>query len=381
VLLVGVEPPWPAHHGGRLRTARVAEGLGRELDVLVAFPDHGPRAEDPPVPCRPLSWAPRSALRSRISGRPHLGGHYLRPTIDQLVRLAEQFRPDAIYWSHSYLAAWAPRPWRSRLQVVEFANLEGRRLRTLIPAAAGLQRAARTVEAAKAWIWEPRVARAASLCVALSEPDRAALAAWGGRAVLAGNGVDEVAYEPSPPDGYALAMASYDYQPNVLAVRALVRDVWPLVRGALPAARLIVAGRGSEALRAELTAVDGVSVLGTVPEVTAAYAGAAVALAPARTGGGSQLKLTEALSRGRCLVASPFAAGGLPEPLRDCDAYRVKDGPDQYAEAIVEAMSRVEERHRRERSGWQQCQPLRWSRTADTLITAITGLTARSVAP
>ena len=74
VLMVSVEPPWPAEHGGRLRTARVAEGLGRALDVLVAFPDHGPQASDPPVPCEPLPFTEVSAARSRLSARPHLGG-------------------------------------------------------------------------------------------------------------------------------------------------------------------------------------------------------------------------------------------------------------------------------------------------------------------
>lgn len=171
-------------------------------------------------------------------------------------------------------------------------------------------------------------------------------------------------------------MASYDYEPNVIATRGLVRDVWPVVRRVMPGARLVVAGRGSEALRDEFEAVDGVTVAGTVDDVSEVYAAAAVALAPATTGGGSQLKLTESLSRGRCVVLSAFAANGLPGPLRDTDGYRVAADARQFADAIAEALGDVAARHGRERSGWQQAQPLGWSHTVRPLTDAINGLTA-----
>jgi glycosyltransferase involved in cell wall biosynthesis len=144
----------------------------------------------------------------------------------------------------------------------------------------------------------------------------------------------------------------------------------------MPGARLVVAGRASEALRDEFEAVDGVTVAGTVDDVSEVYAGAAVALAPATSGGGSQLKLTESLSRGRCLVVSPFAAGGLPGPLRDTDGYRVAADARQFAEAIADALGDVAARHGRERSGWQRSQPLGWSQAVRPLLAAIGHLTA-----
>src|SRR5687767_12086878 len=88
VLIVSVEPPWPSQHGGRIRTARIAEALSRRMDVLVAFPNHGRMAADSPVPVKALPWAAPSALRTRASLRPHLGGHFLRPITDALISLA-----------------------------------------------------------------------------------------------------------------------------------------------------------------------------------------------------------------------------------------------------------------------------------------------------
>jgi glycosyltransferase involved in cell wall biosynthesis len=378
VLVVSVEPPWPAHHGGRLRTARVVEAMSRDLDVLVAYPDHGAASVDPPVAIRPLAWSPVSAARSRISTRPHLGGHFLHSVSRDLLGVCREFRPAAVYWSHSYLAAWAPPELRAIPQIIEFANIESRRLRTLARNAKPWQRPARAAEAAKARLWEPRIARSASLCVALSESDDAVLRRWTPNVVLVPNGVDLVPYEVSPAQGYVLAIASYDYEPNVRAVRDLVRDAWPLVRQRLPGARLVVAGRASEHLRAEFAGVPGVTVLGSVDEVGPVYAGAAVCVAPASTGGGSQLKLTEALSRGRCVVMSPFAARGLPDRLAAGGGHRVADGPAEHAAAIIEALDRVADRHRRERSDWELCQLLSWPQVIRPLTDALAGMMTRS---
>ncbi|MEV0211855.1 glycosyltransferase [Micromonospora sp. NPDC050695] len=381
VLVVTVEPPWPAQHGGRIRTARVAEALSRDAEVLVTFPDHGDRQPDAPVTTRPLPWSPPPAVRTRASGRPHLGGHYLAPVADSLTALCDEFRPDAVYWSHSYLAAWAPPAARQVPQVVEFANIESRRLATMVGAAHGWQRVARRAEAAKAAFWEPRVAARAALCVALSPPDRNVLRGWTSDVVLAPNGVDVWPYQPSPPDGYVLALASYDYEPNVRALRTFVRDGWPLVRAALPVARLVVAGRRSEALAREFADVPGVSVLGTLDDVADAYAGAALTVAPATTGGGAQLKLTESMSRGRCVVMSSFAAQGLPAAIRGVDSHRVADNPHSFAGSVVDALRDSSTRHVRELAGWRRCATLGWPETVRELVDAISMLVSRTATP
>ncbi|MFR9775984.1 glycosyltransferase [Micromonospora sp. MS34] len=377
MLVVSVEPPWPAQHGGRIRTARVAEALNRHLEVLVAYPDHGKRRLDGPVATVPLSWSPPSAVRTRASGRPHLGGHYMLPVAGALSVLVDEFPPDAVYWSHSYLAAWAPPSFRQIPQVVEFANIESRRLQTLVRSAHGLQRVARRAEATKAAFWEPRVAAHAAICVALSQPDVDVLRGWTRDVVLAPNGVDVWPYTPSPPDGYVLALASYDYEPNVQALRTFVRDTWPLVRAELPAAQLVVAGRRSEALSQEFATVPGVTVLGTLDDVADAYAGAALTVAPATTGGGSQLKLTESLSRGRTVVMSAFAARGLPDAVRDSDAYQVADGPRSFADEVIDGLRDPSARQARERAGWQRCETLGWSHTVRDLVAAISTLADR----
>src|SRR5262245_2494712 len=154
-------------------------------------------------------------------------------------------------------------------------------------------------------------------------------------------------------------------------------EIWPRMRQYSSQARFVVAGRGSEALCCDFEAVPGGGALGTVDDVAEAYAGASATLAPARTGGGSQLKLTESLARRLCVVMSKFAADGLPQALADSDGYEV--AADRKASAIAETLADVAVRHARERSAWTASQSPGWPQTMRPVVGAIEALAARGV--
>jgi hypothetical protein len=364
VLVVSVEQPWPEQHGGRLRTARVATALAESCEVTVAFPVKDGDLADAPVPVHPLPWRHVSAVTTRASLRPHLGGHHLEPVLPDLRRLAGDLGPDFVYWSHSYLAAWGIRHLPGLRHIVEFANIEGDRLATLVASAGGVRKAMRIGEQLKARRWEPAVARRADICVALSESDAERVASWGGRTVFFPNGVDPVSYTPSPDDGYVLALASYDYEPNVRAITDFVSRSWPVVRAGVPHARLVIAGRNSEALPPAVR-VPGVEVAGTLDRVDDVYAGAAMSLTPAELGGGAQLKVTESLSRGRVIIASPYSSRSVPAELCDTGACR----------AIAEALGEPAARHAAERQAWQTLHERGWAWRAKPLLDAMSSMT------
>ena len=149
--------------------------------------------------------------------------------------MSRDLRPDVIYWSHSYLAAWAPPEMR-----VDACSgrVHGRRgSAPADPRGLGTRAAKGGPQdgGVKGLSLGAARGRAADVCVALSTQDQRVLLDWGATVVLAPNGVDVMPYKASPVDGYALAMASYDYEPNVTATRRLVRDVWPIVTAQLPA--------------------------------------------------------------------------------------------------------------------------------------------------
>jgi glycosyltransferase involved in cell wall biosynthesis len=110
---------------------------------------------------------------------------------------------------------------------------------------------------------------------------------------------------PAPAGGQrALFVADFTYPPNREGLAYLLDQVMPLVWDELPEATLTVVGRGLE----EPPTDPRVRALGFVEDLDAAYAGADAVVVPLLTGGGSPLKLVEALGRGLPAVVTSHAA-------------------------------------------------------------------------
>ena len=131
----------------------------------------------------------------------------------------------------------------------------------------------------------------------------------------------------------AIFVASFYYQPNRNALRFLLEDVFPRVWAELPDARLQVVGAGLE----QPPSLDPrVEALGFVDQLSAAYARARCAVVPLLQGGGSPLKLIEALAYGLPVIATSRAAAGLE--VRDGEHLLVADGGEAFAQALIRAL-------------------------------------------
>ena len=116
-----------------------------------------------------------------------------------------------------------------------------------------------------------------------------------------------------PPEQTAaqtlLFIGTFDYAPNVEAAERLATRIMPLVRQAVPQARLLLAGKRSTELA--VAGMAGVETLGFVANLDALYARTRVVCCPLSNGGGTRVKLIEAAGYGRAMVATPVAAEGL----------------------------------------------------------------------
>ena len=117
---------------------------------------------------------------------------------------------------------------------------------------------------------------------------------------------------PPATEPIAAFVALLGWPPNVDAAVWLTREVWPLVRAAVPGARLLIVGRDPARAVRELATAD-VEVTGTVVDVRPYLARARVALAPLRSGSGSRLKVLEALDAGRPVVGTSKGLEGLED--------------------------------------------------------------------
>lgn len=177
--------------------------------------------------------------------------------------------------------------------------------------------------------------------VVVSEADRQALGG-GERLAVVPNGVDGARFafdgtRRANPD--VLFAGNLGYFANADAADWFARVVFPAVRRQVPPARFLIAGaRPGRAVRA-LARLEGVLVLGQVPDMVEPLRASRVAITPLRTGSGQQSKVLEAMACGTPVVASPLAASGME--AADEEHLLVADGPEAMARAVVRLLEDV----------------------------------------
>jgi polysaccharide biosynthesis protein PslH len=174
--------------------------------------------------------------------------------------------------------------------------------------------------------------------IAVSEPDREAFEREYGwpfvRAIDTAVDVDlfQPEWRAERPDR-VLFVGSMDWMPNQDGVRFFLERVWPLVRRARPEATFQVVGRNPPPALRQLSGKDGVEVVGTVPDVRPYLAEAAVAVVPLLVGGGTRLKIFEAMAMGRAVVSTSLGAEGLS--VSHGEHLLLADDPADFADAVA----------------------------------------------
>ncbi len=185
---------------------------------------------------------------------------------------------------------------------------------------------------------EGRACAGATLTAAVSEPDRARLSALapGARVCAIPTGVDTSYFTPDRSRESTAGLAftgSMDWRPNEDAVLHFLEAILPRVRREIPGASLTVAGRCPSPRLLAAAARAGVRVTGTVDDVRPYVAEAAVYVVPLRIGGGTRLKIYEALAMGKAVVSTAVGAEGLP--LVPGIHYLQEDDPARFARAVI----------------------------------------------
>lgn len=153
------------------------------------------------------------------------------------------------------------------------------------------------------------------------------------------NGIDREFFEQIQPrhDPHKiLFLGALDWRPNLDAVGLLLDRIFPQVRAMAPAAILQIVGRNpSTQLRERIAHAPGVELHANVADVRPFLAEAGVMTVPLRIGGGSRLKILEALASGLPVVASKVGAEGLALTPKE---HYVEADEDVMAAALVRAI-------------------------------------------
>ena len=201
--------------------------------------------------------------------------------------------------------------------------------------------------------YEAALCRLADRVVAVSEADAEALRALvpGLRVDIVPNGVDTEFYNvqiPMTKSQLAIGLWSLvftgkmDFRPNVDAVIWFCEEVLPLVRREVPGVRFYIVGRSPHRRVLRLARDPAVTVTGYVDDVRPYIAAASVYVVPLRVGGGTRLKVLEALACGKAIVSTSLGCEGLGlTPGRELV---VADTPQEFARQVVELLRNPERR-------------------------------------
>ncbi|HEX5888245.1 MAG TPA: glycosyltransferase [Pyrinomonadaceae bacterium] len=180
--------------------------------------------------------------------------------------------------------------------------------------------------------------------IAVSADDRDQMKReYGARAVFdVPTGVDTEFFRPGGTVQTAKSglvfTGSMDWLPNEDAIRYFMREIMPLVKKRVPDTTLTVVGRNPPPALVDLSKDDSSLVItGRVDDVRPYMESASAYIVPLRIGGGTRLKIFEAMAMEKAVVSTTVGAEGLP--LTNGVELLLADEPDTFADAVVKVLS------------------------------------------
>jgi glycosyltransferase involved in cell wall biosynthesis len=231
-----------------------------------------------------------------------------------------------------------------------------------------IKRAVFQLEARKMARYERAAVQRFDHIIAVSDADRAAMARMTsveGISVVP-TGVDTKAFRPAlrrdDVDPIVLFLGSMDWEPNIDGVQYFCDEIWPAIRAAVPNARFQVVGRNPAASIRRL-ASESVEIVGTVASVVEYLHRAAAVIVPLRIGGGTRLKIYQAMSAAKAVVSTTIGAEGL-EVNHGRDIL-LADAPDAFAASVIRVLNDAGARRQLEDAARTLAMKYDWSSIAE----------------
>ena len=348
----------PPDTGGKIRSYNILRQLARRHSVtFFSFyaahdDDSHPELENvfDRVVCVPLRLpAPKSVAEALDysmhlpSSEPYSIAKYCRPVVRRRLRaLLKQETYDVIVCD--FMAAAGVIPWDSPVPKVLFAhNVEATIWRRHYEVTTNpIWRAISRLEWRKMEAAERRYLRLADHVLAVSETDRDAFSPLlgPGKITVIPPGVDVEYFQPMAVDEISNSLVftgSMDWLPNEDAIVYFVEAILPLIKQQFPDVSLEVVGRRpSRKLQALAEAQRNVRLTGWVDDIRSFLARGSICIVPLRIGGGTRLKIFEAMAMSKAVVSTSLGAEGLP--VRPGEDILLADTPNDFAEAVISLM-------------------------------------------
>jgi polysaccharide biosynthesis protein PslH len=352
VLVLDEEFPYPTNNGKRTRSFNLYRRLVSQFQIrYVSYGEDGLAAEAlrsegiEPVAVRarvPLKQGPlfySRLLANLLSPLPYIvTSHYSQVYQDAVRDNVAQFRPDLVVCEWTPYAEYV-KGLSSIKKLLSTHNVEADIWQRYYENETNW---IRCWYIRKQWRKVERFERAAlswvDAATAVSDLDCARLAKEcpGLRMATIPNGVDLDYFRALPQPAqrrHLVFTGSMDWRPNQDAARYFIREILPLLKQARPDLECTFVGRDPPPDIKRLGHVPGVHITGTVDDVRHYVERATVYIVPLRIGGGSRLKILEALAMGRAVVSTTVGAEGLD--VAHERQVLLADDPQSFAAAVL----------------------------------------------
>jgi sugar transferase (PEP-CTERM/EpsH1 system associated) len=190
-------------------------------------------------------------------------------------------------------------------------------------------------------------------------------------------GVDTQYFRPlgSRPEPYKLVFTgSMDWMPNEDAIIYFTEKILPQLTRQMPEVTLTVVGRSpSRRLKAIAESNRQITITGRVDDVRPFIDSASAYIVPMRIGGGTRLKIYEAMAMGKPVISTTVGAEGLP--LDDSKELLIADEPEDFARAVVGLLSDTRLANRiGEQARTTVCAKFGWECAADVFMNVCEGI-------
>ena len=363
ILVLSTWFPYPLSQGSKIRAYHLIKALAQEHHVaLISFADTSIQPEwidHLSQFCQKVVIVPRNPFKhDRL--KKFLGwfswlpsavvGGFSQEMADQVQSMAAEWTPDCML-ALTFVTAPYALLVKNVSKVIDVDNLMSRMLHeSYMQTDSSVQRARRWFAWRKFQRYERQLYPQFDNCLVVSDRDRLAIREYislkTNQAVVVPNGVNTQQNYPglaAPTPDSLVFNGALTYHYNFDAMDFFLRDIFPFILEQVPDARLRITGSNFGVPLDTLPSNNHVTFTGYLEDIRPTVAGSWACIVPLRLGGGTRLKILEAMALGTSIVSTSKGAEGLDvEPGKHL---LIADTPEEFAAHTVRLLSNSELRN------------------------------------